>query len=33
MATNNHQTVGRSLLPNTERERDALLAIRQQEKR
>ncbi|CAF4252587.1 unnamed protein product, partial [Adineta steineri] len=32
MATN-HQTVGRSLLPNTERERDALLTIRQLEKR
>jgi hypothetical protein len=30
---NNHQTVGRSLLPNTERERDALLTIRQLEKR
>lgn len=30
----NHQTVGRSLLPNnTERERDALLTIRQLEKR
>ncbi|CAF4249611.1 unnamed protein product, partial [Adineta steineri] len=32
MATN-HQTVGRSLLPNMERERDALLTIRQLEKR
>ncbi|CAF2039949.1 unnamed protein product [Rotaria magnacalcarata] len=31
--TTNHQTVGRSLLPNNERERDALLTIRQQEKR
>ncbi|CAF3472942.1 unnamed protein product [Rotaria sordida] len=29
----NHQTVGRSLLPNNERERDALLNIRQLEKR
>ncbi len=29
----NHQTVGRSLLPNTEREREALLTIRQLEKR
>jgi len=29
----NHQTVGRSLLPNNERERDALLTIRQLEKR
>ncbi|CAF3431830.1 unnamed protein product [Rotaria sp. Silwood1] len=31
--TTNHQTVGRSLLPNNERERDALLNIRQLEKR
>ncbi|CAF2486930.1 unnamed protein product [Rotaria sp. Silwood2] len=31
--TTNHQTVGRSLLPNNERERDTLLNIRQLEKR
>lgn len=31
--TTNHQTVGRNLLPNTERDRDALLHIRQLEKR
>ena len=32
MATN-YQTVGRSLLPHNENERDALLTIRQLEKR